>query len=53
MRLLCWLRGIGRSFTMMFPADGCTYVEREKHENVTVIVSTCEDCGNADVSWTK
>jgi hypothetical protein len=55
MRIICWLKGIWRSFPNIlqgdFPIDGCDYVDIEEHKNCTVIVSKCEHCGKINISW--
>ena len=32
---------------------GCTYVAKEVHDNVSVCISECENCGKLDISWSK
>lgn len=36
-----------------FEIDPCTYRTQEVFENVTVIISKCEKCGNIDIAWVK
>lgn len=36
-----------------YEVDPCVYEEIERHENVTVIVNKCKNCGHIDISWEK
>lgn len=33
--------------------DPCIYEDIEIHQNVTVIVSRCKNCGKIDISWLR
>lgn len=33
------------------PVDPCVYEEIEKHENVTVTVLRCKNCGHVEIEW--
>lgn len=36
-----------------YEVDPCIYEEVERHENVTVIIHKCKNCGHIDISWEK
>ena len=34
-------------------ADGHSYYEEERHDNMTVMVARCNVCGKVDIIWGK
>lgn len=57
-KLLCWIKGLWRSWEIVIGGSphtmsGHTFQEVEKHENVTVEIGKCVDCGEVDITWHK
>ena len=58
-RIDCWFKTIWRTAALFlktgkaYVVEGHVYVETEVHENVTVYISECKDCGKVEISWKK
>lgn len=53
----CWLKGIWDSILTLigtgYPMSGHDWVEKEIHQNTTVVITQCEKCGKEEISWHK
>jgi hypothetical protein len=61
-KLICFLKTIWRTLSGLtandlisgvIPISGHEYEELERHNNVYVVVSKCEECGEIDIIWSK
>ncbi len=60
-RTICWLRTLWRSLLLPMGftkiegetvlVSGCDMIEEEKHEDCTVSIVSCEDCGKTEIGW--
>ena len=58
MIIICWLRTIFNTIKSWFWVNGIVYgghnlEEIEQHDNVSVSICKCKDCGKIDISWNK
>ena len=59
-RIDCWVKGIWRTLryyvktgSLTETVEGHLYEDIEVHENVTVTVSRCKDCGKIELGWKR